>query len=67
MTKKTRYTVELRRSDTGEESEHLIIAFDEAMAKGLAIERARGVLPVMADRKYATFEVLSCEIALPRR
>jgi hypothetical protein len=60
MTKKTHFTVRLRRKDTGDEHDRLVITTDEAAAGPLAVMRARAVLPVMADRKYAEFEVVSC-------
>jgi hypothetical protein len=60
---KTRYNIRLRRQDTGEVHDRLMIADGEAVAKERAVERARNVLPTMADRQYARFEVLSCEVA----
>lgn len=58
--KKTAYNVTLRETATRELHERTIIAADEATAGAMAIEKARAGLKVMADRKYAQFEVVSC-------
>lgn len=65
MTKKTHYTVKLRRLDTGDVKARRIIANSETEAKAIAIEKERKGLPVMADRNYARFEVLTCDPAPP--
>lgn len=60
MPKKTAFTVKLRRQDTGEEHDRLILSHNQATAESLAIDRGRAALKTMADRKYGKFEVLSC-------
>jgi hypothetical protein len=60
MPQKTAFTVKLRRQDTGEEHERLILSHDQTTAESSAIERAMASLKTMADRKYGKFEVLSC-------
>ncbi len=60
MTKKTAYEVRLHRQDTGEEKTMLCIATDPERAGANAIERMRRKIPVMADRKYAPVQILSC-------
>lgn len=65
MPKRTGYNVTLRRKDNGEEHQRLILAVDERAAETAAVMRARAALPVMADRQYATFEIVSVAAANP--
>jgi hypothetical protein len=62
MSRRTIYSVKLRRSATGEEHVRTIFAADESTAKEKAIAAARAVLPLFVERKYERFEVLSCSI-----
>ena len=61
MSRKTAFSVKLRRPATGEEHVRTIFAADESTAKERAIARARAVLPLFVERKYEPFEVLSCD------
>lgn len=60
--KQRQFKLRLRRQDTGEESDHTIFAMTEAEARDRAPEVARRALDTMADRQYAQFEVLSCNV-----
>lgn len=60
--RQTQFKLRLRRQDTGEESDHTIFAITEAEARDRAPEVARRALDTMADRQYARFEVLSCNV-----
>jgi hypothetical protein len=62
MGRRTVFSVKLRRSATGEEHVRNIFAADESTAKERAIAKARAVLPLMVERKYEPFEVVSCDI-----
>jgi hypothetical protein len=56
------FSVRLRRQVTGEEHLRMIFAPDETTAKERAIVKARVVLPVMAERQYERFDVVSCDV-----
>jgi hypothetical protein len=58
---KTKYKVTLRRVATGEEHTRLAIGVSKEAAGNRAIEKARGSLETMAERKYEKFEVVACE------
>ena len=62
MSRRTAFSVKLRRSTTGEEHVRTIFAADEAIAKERAIAKARAVLPKMVEREYERFEVVSCDV-----
>ena len=62
MSRRTVFSVKLRRSATGEEHVRTILAADETTAKESAIARARAVLPLFVERKYERFEVVSCDV-----
>jgi hypothetical protein len=59
MNMKSEFKVKLRRADTGEEQDRLIISTDADKAGKVAIEKARAACETMADRRYAPFEVVS--------
>ena len=62
MSRRTVFSVKLRRSATGEEHVRTIFAADEPTAKERAIAKARAVLPLFVERKYEQFEVVSCDV-----
>jgi hypothetical protein len=62
MSRRTIFSVKLRRSATGEEHVRTMFAADESTAKEKAIARARAVLPLFVERKYELFEVVSCDV-----
>jgi hypothetical protein len=62
MGRRTVFSVKLRRSTTGEEHVRTIFAADESTAKERAIAKARAVLPLMVEREYERFEVVSCDV-----
>ena len=66
MSRKTAFSVKLRRSTTGEEHVRTIFAADELTAKERAIARAPAVLPLFVERQYERFEVVSCEALPPK-
>jgi hypothetical protein len=62
MTRRTAFSVKLRRSATGEEHVRTIFAADESIAKERAIAKARAVLSLFAERAYERFEIVSCDV-----
>ena len=62
MSRRTVFSVKLRRTATGEEHLRTIFAADETTAKERAIAKARATLPLFAEKKYEGFEVVSCEV-----
>ena len=63
MSRKTAFSVKLRRLGTGEEHVRTVFAEDESAAEERAIARARAVLPLFVERKYESFQVVSCQAA----
>lgn len=56
---KSEFKVKLRRSDTGDEHDRIVVSTDAKKAGEAAIEKARAACETMADRKNTPFEVVS--------
>lgn len=61
MRKKTTFDVKLRNADTGEVHTRKVVADNKEYAGAAAIRKARNSCETMADRTYASFEIISCE------